>query len=201
MKSKTKLMIASILTVSLLAVPAMAHAHEGDDNREFRGGRVLQDRDEAQGNREENIQERLEQRAERRCDQVDNRIEERKIRLGERMERRAKIYEKHDQRIKELLEGAKDKGIDTTKAESDLVEWKKITDELRSARQKLLEELDDTNQAHCDENQDLFKSSLESAKKQLEEVKTIHNRKIEFFKGTLLPDLKEIKKQLEENLQ
>lgn len=135
----------------------------------------------------------------RRCDVVENNISARKIKLDEQLKKRIEIYEQYDDRIGAILEGAQKMSMDTTKANEDLRVWRQVTEQLKLARESLMQNLDEVELSHCNNSQDEFNSALAEAKTVLVEVKALHNQKLEYFRGTLVPELQILKEQLSSN--
>lgn len=139
------------------------------------------------------------QKVVQRCVAAEKNFTTRSGKLVERIQKREALYDKEDKKVSDLLQKAKDKGVDTSKAQADLDTWKDKTSQLKTARQTLADKLKADSQVDCNSaSKGQFKTARQDAKDQLTKIADIQQAKKSFFTGTLKPDLKAVRDQLKQ---
>lgn len=137
------------------------------------------------------------QKVTQRCENVEKHLSTRSQKLLDRIQKREALYSKEDNKVQALLQKAKDKGVDTSKAQTDLDTWKDKTTQLKTARQALADSLKSAAQTDCGTaSKGQFNTVREAGKDQLKKIAAIHNDKQSYFKNTLKPDLKALRDEL-----
>ncbi len=131
-----------------------------------------------------------------RCDGLSAKIDKHINRLTAELNKRIVLYEKHDSKIKILIDKSKTLGIDTAKAEADWQIWQQKTISLKTARTQVIIDLQSAKAKECPTQIDNYRVGLTTVKVQMAAIRKLQQDKKTFFSSTLKPDLQSISDQL-----
>lgn len=137
------------------------------------------------------------ERVENRCKAIANKIDAQINRFTISKEKKEAQYKRIEGRIRERLEKAKSKGVDTSKLESDIAMLDTKIEKLKTDFDALIAKLNNVKQINCINQKQPFKSAVQLIREQLKIVRQDRQDILNFYKTTIKPDLKTMHDQLQ----
>jgi len=198
-------LIPITILVVALSVPTLAFASNAtteDTNNSGRREKLEERKTERAENKEERKEtmeqkreEIKENRTERRCDVVGNLVDKRIDTFEENKGNHVENYTKLKTRLMEVSSKLKAKGFDTTELDKDLVTFDSMVKEYASKYVSFIDTLKSSKDLVCGESEGAYKSTIESSKSMLKELKDMRKAIRDFYVSEIRADIKALRDQ------
>ena len=145
----------------------------------------------------ESPRERVNERLQERWDEVRQRLELIITRFENNKERHVKVYNEMKEKVQQLLEQMKEKGLDVSKLSQDLAAWDEMIKRFASDYAALMETLKQICELEGGKVEEDFRRMIQGAREQLRKV---HQDVMEirlFYQKTIRSDIQELRSQMD----